>query len=105
LTDNKHGKELTLATSAFTKLNIDSFPHIHTIGKAEPVGWKESGHRILKNIPQDYSDLFLGAKVAAETLGVHKTVSFPHSWGLLSALHICITLNLAFNRRISSNRF
>lgn len=64
--DNKHGKEVTFATSALTKLNTDLLPHILTIGKAEPAGGKQPGRSILKKIPQDYSDIFLGAKVDAE---------------------------------------
>lgn len=66
-TDNKHGNEVTLATSAFTSLNTDSLPHIHTTGKAKPAGGEKNRTQHPKKIPQDFSNIFLGAKVAAET--------------------------------------
>jgi len=58
---------VTFATSAFTSLNTDLLPRIHPTGKAEPAGGKEPEHCILKKILRDYSDIFLGAKVDAET--------------------------------------
>lgn len=104
-TDNKHGKEVTLATSAFTSLNTDSLPHIHTTGRAEPAGGKKPEHSILKKSLKIILTYSWGQRWLWRLKVCIKIPTFPHSWGLLSALYICIALNLAFNRHTSSNRF